>query len=117
MAIPTIAGADDKKYLQNLKAGDYEFMARSGGTESATGVEPSLLGGIGDEKARLGFGGGPPPTMRPPGPRGNEERFKFNPKQRLPLDPRIRAAILLRKRLQSALEQPQGTSEPTRRMT
>ena len=104
MAIPTIRRpAEDK----------WEVEAEKKGMGTLTGLDPEMMKALAAERQRQGVTGSAPPTMRPP--TGQDERFRFS--QGGSLDPRVRAAMLLKKKLQQSLEGGPLTAEPPRRMT
>jgi hypothetical protein len=104
MAIPTIRRPDE---------GKWEVEATKKGMGTLTGLDPEMMKALAAERERQGVAGEPPPTMRPP--TGQDERFRFA--QGMSLDPRVRAAMLLKKKLQQALGGGPQTAEPPRRMT
>tara|TARA_R100000458_G_C8277187_1_gene252649 strand:+ start:4862 stop:5176 length:315 start_codon:yes stop_codon:yes gene_type:complete len=104
MAIPTIRRPEED---------NWKFEAEKKGMGSLTGADPEMTKALRLDEERRGIVGGAPPTMRPP--TGQDDRFRFAGGS--PLDPRIRAAQLLKKRLQQSLDSGPQTAEPPRRMT
>tara|TARA_Y100001963_G_C6775071_1_gene446949 strand:- start:1137 stop:1451 length:315 start_codon:yes stop_codon:yes gene_type:complete len=104
MAIPVIRRPEEDKW---------EVEAEKKGFGTLTGLDPEMMKALAAERQRKGVADSPPPTMRPP--TGQDDRFRFS--EGNTLDPRIRAAQLLKKRLQQSLGSGPQTAEPPRRMT